>query len=52
MRDLIIPNHSNFVTWDREDPSVYFEIPYKTEMQTPKLDEFSWERQIKRKISK
>ena len=27
MRNPKIPNHSIFVTRDREDPSVYFEIP-------------------------
>ena len=32
MRDHIIPNHSNFVTRDREDPLVHFEIPYKSEI--------------------
>ena len=49
MRDQIIPNHSNFVTRDREDQLVHSEIPYKSEIQTPKLDEFSLQRQIKEK---
>ena len=49
MRDQIIPNQSNFVIRDREDPSAYFEIPYEMEIQTPKLDGFSSERQIKGK---
>ena len=48
MRDQIILNYSNIVTRDREDPLRYFEIPYTSEIQTPKLDEFSSERQIKR----
>ena len=48
MRDQIIHNYSNFVTRDREDPLGYFEIPYTSEIQTPKLDEFFSERKIKR----
>ena len=52
MRDHIIPNQSNFVIKDQEDPSAYFGVPYRSEIQTPKLDEFSSDKQIKRKISR
>ena len=51
MRDLVIPNHFHFVTRDRGDPSVYLEIHYKSEIQTPTLDKFSSETPIKREKS-
>ena len=46
MGDQIIPNQSNFVLKDREDPSAHFRVPYRLEIQTPKLGEISLEKQI------
>ena len=40
MRNWTIPDQSNFVRKDKEDSLTYFGFPYRTEMQTPKLDEF------------
>ena len=51
MRNQTIPNQSNFARKDREDPSTYFRVPCRTEIQTPKLDEFTSERQITREKS-
>ena len=46
-----IPNETNFVRKDREDSLTYFGVPYRTEMQTPRLGEFTSERQAMRKES-
>ena len=46
-----IPNQANFVRKDRGDSLTYFGVPYITEMQTPKLDKFTSERQTTRKAS-
>ena len=48
MRDQIFPSQYNFVIRNRNNPSAYFEIPYKSEIQTPRLGESSSKRQIKR----
>ena len=45
------PNQTNFVRKNREDSITYFEVPYRTEMQTPKSDKFTPERQATRKGS-
>ena len=44
-----IHNQNNFVRKDREDSFTYFGVPYRTEIQTPRLDEFTSERQGTRK---
>ena len=45
MRNQTIPYQFHFVRKDREDSLTYFGVPYRTEMQAPKLDEFTLERQ-------
>ena len=40
-----------FVRKDREASLTYFGVPYRTGMQTPRLDEFTSERQVTRKTS-
>ena len=51
LRDQNISNQSNFAIRDGDNPSAYFEIPLKSEIQTPKLDKSSSERQIRREKS-
>ena len=51
MRNQKIPNKSNCVRKDREDPSPHFGIPYRTEIQAPTLDKFTSERHIIREKS-
>ena len=51
MRNQTIPIESNFVRKDREDSPTYFGVPYRLEIQIPKLEEFTSERQIIREKS-
>ena len=44
-----IPNHTNLVRKFRVDSLTYVVVLYRTEMQTPNLDEFTSERQATRK---
>ena len=46
-----IANQTNSVIKDREGSLTYFGVPYRTEMKTPKLYEFTLERQATRKES-
>ena len=46
-----IPYQPDFVRKDRENSLTYVAAPYRTEIQTPKLDEFTLERQAIRQKS-
>ena len=50
MRKQTIPYHTNLVRKYRKDSLIYFAVPYRTEIQTPNLDELTTERQATRKI--
>ena len=51
MKNQTIPNQYIFVRKDREDSFMHFGVPYRTEMQTSKLDEVTPERQTTREKS-
>ena len=48
IRKQTFHNQTNFVIKDREDSLKYYGVPYRTEMQTPRLDKFTSDRKATR----